>query len=86
MVREQAPCNSVNHQFRSRCRTPAKLLRLQYQFFVKCTSTDFRFHPSLSCGLERYRLHDYPIDKEVVGLLLVSGSVDVLVEEEAAVY
>jgi hypothetical protein len=28
------------------------------------------------------RLHDYPIDEEVVGLLLVSGSVDVLVEEE----
>jgi hypothetical protein len=28
------------------------------------------------------RLYDYPIDEGVVGLLLVSGSVDVLVEEE----
>ena len=37
-------------------------------------------------GQPLLRLHDYPIDEGVVGLLLVSGSVDVLVEKEAAVY
>ena len=38
MVRERAPWNSVNHPFRSRCSTPAKPLKLKYQFFVTCTS------------------------------------------------
>ena len=43
MVREQAPCHSVHHQFRSRCRTPTKPLKLHYQFFTQCISTGLSF-------------------------------------------
>jgi hypothetical protein len=43
MVRERAPCNSVNHQFRSQSSTPAKPLKLIYQFFVTFTSIGLSF-------------------------------------------
>jgi hypothetical protein len=56
MVWERAPCNSVNHQFRSRCRTPAKPLALYYQFFVKCTSTGLLFSSITTMWFGRPRL------------------------------
>ena len=43
MLRERAPCSSVNHKFRSRCNTPAKPLKLKGQFFVIGTSTGLSF-------------------------------------------